>query len=311
MLWPLDKEGKRATFDIAVVMEELHETVLAIRPALAHAFWARYLAGELEFVDRSEFARAAGPVSAPSGAAIIGIRGSISRRATLMSSLCGGSSVEEISDALRACLANPQCDRIILDVDSPGGAVDGIPELADEIFAARAQKPITAYVDTTAASAAYWLATQANELVVAPSGRVGSIGVFTLHLDQSRALEAAGITPTFIQAGKFKTEENPLEPLDDDAKAAIQSRVDAFYGMFVRDVARGRAVGVDQVRADFGQGRMVLAADAVKAGMADRIGTYRTAAASSARPPSALIARQAAAAAAERERIAIAHAMAS
>jgi ClpP class serine protease len=146
-----------------------------------------------------------------------------------------------------------------------------VPELADEIYAARSQKPITAFVDTMAASAAYWLASQATEVIITPSGRVGSIGVFGLHMDHSQELAKAGIFPTFIQAGKYKTEANPLQPLSDDAKAAWQARVEAMYGVFVRDVARGRGVTADAVRSEFGEGRMVDAKDAVTKGMADQI----------------------------------------
>lgn len=203
------------------------------------------------------------------GTALIPVYGPISRRPTFWSMFFGGTSTEAIAHALRAAIADRSVRKVILHVDSPGGDVAGIPELADEIYRARSKKPITAFVDTTAASAAYWLASQATELIVTPSGQVGSIGVFGLHLDQSRLLGKAGITPTFISAGKYKTEGNPLEELGDEAKAEIQRRVDAFHDMFVRDVARGRGLSVDTVRRTFGEGRMVLARDAVRRGMAD------------------------------------------
>ena len=114
-------------------------------------------------------------------------------------------------------------------------------------------------------------------MIVTPSGQVGSIGVFAAHDDLSRAYDAAGVTTTLIAAGKYKVEGNPFEPLGDEAKAYIQSRIDDYYGMFVRGVAKGRGVSVDKVRSDFGQGRMVGAADAVTAGLADRVGTLEDA----------------------------------
>ena len=149
----------------------------------------------------------------------------------------------------------------------------GVPELADEIYMSRSQKKTVAVANGTAASAAYWLAVSTSEMVVIPSGEVGSIGVFAAHEDVSKALESEGVKISLISAGKFKIDGNPYEPLTDSARADLQSKVDAFYGMFASSVARGRRALVSDVRGGFGQGRMVLAAQAVKEGMADRVAT--------------------------------------
>jgi len=162
---------------------------------------------------------------------------------------------------------------VVLDVDSPGGAVNGVEELADEMLRARGQKPVVAVANTLAASAAYWIATAADEVVVTPSGEVGSIGVFAVHEDFSAALEAAGIRVSLVSAGKYKMEGNPYEPLGDEGRAALQERVDDYYGMFVGAVARGRGVAAKDVREGFGQGRLVGARQAVELGMADRVAT--------------------------------------
>lgn len=257
-------------------LAEFREQVWAMRPSALRTLWAGVMsvaAGELDEAELTAFAQLPSARATGGSVGVIPIRGTITRRSSFFSMFFGGSSTEDISLSLKAALADPSIDRIVLDFDSPGGTTDGVPELAAEIYAARAKKPITAYVDTVAASAAYWLAAQASEIVVTPSSKVGSIGVFTLHLDQSKLLADIGITPTFIFAGKYKVEGNPLEPLSEEARAALQERVDDFYGMFVRDVARGRGVGVDVVRKDYGEGRVVLAPDAVKSGMADRIGS--------------------------------------
>lgn len=254
---------------IPVAMLDLLDEAWAIRPSVLRTFLGWVNEGSIPATALAE--RTEQRPRAAGGTMTIAVRGPITRRPTVLSFLCGGASTEQIAAALHEGLADPEVNRIVLDIDSPGGSVDGVPELAAEIHAARAKKPITAMVDTVAASAAYWLASQANEIIVAPSGQVGSIGVFGLHLDRSRQLEAEGITPTFIHAGKYKVEENPLQPLSDEAKASIQERIDAFYSMFIRDVAKGRGVTVEQVRKDYGEGRMVLAKDAVAKGMADRV----------------------------------------
>jgi signal peptide peptidase SppA len=123
------------------------------------------------------------------------------------------------------------------------------------------------------ASAAYWLASQADEIVSIPSGNVGSIGVFSAHQDLSAALEKEGIKVTLIKAGKFKVEGNPFEPLSDEARAQIQTRVDDAYSQFTKDVARGRGVKPSDVRGGYGEGRALPAKEAKAVGLIDRIAT--------------------------------------
>jgi signal peptide peptidase SppA len=205
--------------------------------------------------------------------AVIPVRGIISRRATLMNQIFGGTSIDQLTSQFRAALADSSVKAIVFDVDSPGGTVDGVPELAEEIYKSRSRKKTVAIANPMAASAAYWLASAAGEFVVIPSGQAGSIGVFMAHEDFSKALDQVGVKVTLISAGKYKTDGNDAEPLSITAREDMQSKVDAFYGMFVKAAARGRGVSQNDVRGGFGQGRMVLAADAVKEGMADRTET--------------------------------------
>lgn len=205
--------------------------------------------------------------------AVLPISGTISHRAGLMSNISGGTSTEQFTQWLRAAVADPTVKSIVLDIDSPGGTVDGVPELADEIYKANQSKPVTAVANTQAASAAYWLGSQAKEFVVTPSGEVGSIGVFGAHEDMSQALDKAGVKVSLISAGKYKTEGNPFEPLSDEARAALQDSVNGYYDSFTRAVARGRQSDPQSVANGFGQGRMIPANKAVKMGMADRVAT--------------------------------------
>jgi signal peptide peptidase SppA len=207
------------------------------------------------------------------GIAVIPIFGTIVQRAGLLAQSSGAMGTEQIGQAFRQAVDDPNVGAIVLQMDSPGGGVYGVAELADTIYKARGSKPIVAVADSEAASAAYWIASAAEELVVTPSGMVGSIGVFTAHQDVSAMYEAAGMKVSLISAGKYKVEANPFEPLSDEARAAIQAEVDDYYAMFTKAVARGRGVGIDAVRAGFGQGRMVTAQKAVKLGMADRVET--------------------------------------
>ena len=241
-------------------------------------------------------AAAAARVSARSSGAIavIPIRGVISNRSGLMSNISGGTSIEKLRSSFRSAMADPGVSAILFDVDSPGGPVEGVPEMADEIYRARGQKKIAAIANGMAASAAYWLASAASDLSVVPSGQAGSIGVFTSHEDVSKMMEQAGVKVSFVSAGKYKTEGNEYEPLSDEARAALQEKVNAFYGMFVKAVARGRGATQKDVTEGFGQGRMLLAADAVKEGMADRVATMDEALARLGAPENARMAAMAA-----------------
>lgn len=217
---------------------------------------------------------ASSPEPSKKGAtAILPLRGVIAHRAGGMQESSGGASVERFTAMFRSVMTNDAIGAVILDVDSPGGTVSGVQEIVAEMLAMRGKKPVVAVANSLCASAAYWIASAADEIVSIPSGTVGSIGVFTAHQDLSKALEKEGVKVTLISAGKFKVEGNPFEPLSESAQAIIQARVDEAYGLFVKDVAAGRRVSVADVKGGFGQGRAVSAKEALSAGMIDRIAT--------------------------------------
>ena len=103
---------------------------------------------------------------------------------------------------------------------------------------------------------------------------MGSIGVWQAHFDYSKALEEDGVKPTLISAGKFKVEGNPYVPLDEEAKGFMQTRVDEYYVAFVKGVAKGRGVGMEQVRSGMGEGRVLGADAALAQGMVDGIASF-------------------------------------
>ena len=211
--------------------------------------------------------------SGPQSIGVLPLYGVLAHRMNMMTAMSGGTSLELAGRALGELVASPQISAIVLDIDSPGGEVNGVTEMAAQVRRARAIKPVVAVANSMAASAAYWIAASASEVVVTPSGQVGSIGVVAAHEDVSAAQERDGVKTTLITAGRFKAEGSPFAPLGDEARADVQARVDEMYGLFVADVAKGRDVPLADVRAGFGEGRLVTAARAVKLGMADRIAT--------------------------------------
>ena len=238
----------------------------------------RHLAELRRMAYQQDGPQAAAPrPSGASGVYVIPIVGLMTQRGDQVESAFTFSTAALVAE-LRAAAANQAVGSIVLEVDSPGGDVYGIAEAAQAIREVRAQKPVIAVANSLAASAGYWLASQANELLVTPSGEVGSIGVYAAHVDVSGEMAQRGRKVSYVYAGKYKIEGNPVEPLQEEARAEMQRSVDRYYGLFVTDVAKGRSsgdrrIGVDQVRDEFGEGRVVGARRAVELQMADDVGT--------------------------------------
>jgi signal peptide peptidase SppA len=182
-------------------------------------------------------------------------------------------SLWHFTQAFRAALADEMVGGIVIDVDSPGGSVYGVAELADEIYRSRARKPIFAAANSLAASGSYWIASAASEFYVTPGGEVGGIGVHDMHIDMSKGFKKAGIETTLIAAGRYKTEGNPFQPLGADARAAIQRRIDGYYHAFVAAIAKYSNVSESAVRNGMGQGRLLDAQRAKSENMVDGIAT--------------------------------------
>jgi signal peptide peptidase SppA len=205
--------------------------------------------------------------------AVIPVYGLIVPRASVFADVSGLISYEALTAQVREAVKTDSVTSIVLDVDSPGGSVAGATEFAQELLRARKKKPITAVAHYSMCSSAYWLGACATEVVAAPSAKVGSIGVFAIHDDLSKALEQEGISRTYITAGKYKADDNESKPLNADALARWQRAVNEATATFHADVSRGRGVPLQRVRTSFGQGATLSAADALKAGMVDRIAT--------------------------------------
>jgi signal peptide peptidase SppA len=160
-------------------------------------------------------------------------------------------------------------------LDSPGGEVFGVSELADKIYAAREQKKIIAVANSLMASAAYWIGSSAHEIVATPSSITGSIGVIAMHEDWSKALESMGVKTTIITAGEHKADGSPYAPLTEPAAIEIKKRVDYYYEMFTESVGRNRGNTANQVKKTYGDGRVFNAKEAKDIGLIDRIDTLQ------------------------------------
>jgi len=202
------------------------------------------------------------------GVAIIPVTGPLFRYANIFTAISGASSYELIARDFMSALENPQITSIILDIDSPGGEVNGVSELASMIFEARGTKPVIAYASGDAASGAYWIASSADEIVVSETSALGSIGVVGIYRGKSTKESA-----DTVEIVSSQSPHKRLDPMSDDGRAKLQTRIDAMADVFVSTIARNRSVTSDHVLEHYGGGDVMIGAHAVNAGLADRIGS--------------------------------------
>lgn len=174
-----------------------------------------------------------------------------------------------IAAKLLTALDDPQVSAVALLIDSPGGEVAGCFDLADAIYAMRGVKPIWAILDESAYSAAYALASAADHITVPRTGGAGSIGIVTMHVDITAALEQVGIKVTTVQYGERKTDSYPTTPLSEAAQKRLQADIDQLGELFVATVARNRGISADRVRET--EAGTFLGEAGIAAGLADSV----------------------------------------
>lgn len=188
------------------------------------------------------------PYQLVNGIAVIPIMGSLVHRSGWMDAMSGLTSYESIGKAFDAALADDEADSILLHIDSPGGEVSGLFDLGDKIFNAFTDKPIRAFGDGMVTSAAYLLASSAHEFFLSQAAIAGSIGVRMLHIDQSRANEARGLTVTEIVSGARKADGTPHAPLNEESFNSLLGRVNDMADLFIAAVARNRGLAQAAIR---------------------------------------------------------------
>jgi signal peptide peptidase SppA len=213
------------------------------------------------------------------GVAVIPVHGVLAKKMNLFSQISGGASTQLIARDIRAAQEDPRVHAILLDIDSPGGAVDGTQALADVIYGYRAGgKAIDAWADGQMTSAAYWIGSAARRVHISGDTTVtGSIGVATKHVDVSKANEKYGQVHTDIFAGKYKRVATENAPLSEEGRAALQEMVDAIYTVFVDGVARNRGTDAETVIKNMADGRLFVGKAAIKAGLVDGVSTFQAA----------------------------------
>lgn len=231
-------------------------------------------------IDREAWDRAesrTSPADVPGHIAVIDIFGTVTRRANLFSNWSGGTSTEIAKKEFAKALEDPKIRGILLNVDSPGGSVDGIEDLSRYIVESRGKKPVLAYVDGMMTSAAYWIGSSADRIVSSPTSMIGSIGVVLMHYDLSGRDAKDGIVRSEIYAGRYKRIASDTRPLSDEGRQYLQDLVDRTFAIFVESVGRNRGMSFDQALEAAGESRVYMASEAMGVGLIDELGTFNAA----------------------------------
>lgn len=229
----------------------------------------------LEAATKIQAANGSGWTDAGSGIGVLSVGGTLVHRGSTIDAMSGLTSYKMLSAQFDDMLNSSHVKHIVLDMNSPGGSVNGLFDFADEIYQARGTKPITAIIDESAYSAGYAIASAADEIIIPRTGGVGSIGVVAAHMDRSAANETAGLKVTYVYAGANKVHGNPDNPLSEAAHAELQNEVNRVYDMFVETVARNRGLSTDAVRKT--EAGVFRGAVSVSEGLADKVMTAKDA----------------------------------
>ncbi|MCD0156305.1 S49 family peptidase [Deinococcus sp. 6GRE01] len=205
--------------------------------------------------------------------ALVTFHGVVISRAPAWAESYGYVSPQRFGAEIRTLADDPTVSAIVLSIDSPGGTVAGTVEAGEAVAYARTKKRVVAVTNDMAASAAYWVASQASEIVVTPTAITGSIGVISTHADYTKMMNTWGIVVTYIRSAAKKALGQPYEPFSAEAQAEWQKTVDAMYAQFIQAVARGRRKARAVVAEQWASGEVWTGQAAVTAGLADRVGS--------------------------------------
>ncbi len=205
-------------------------------------------------------------VSIRDGVAVIRVTGPLFRYANLFTRICGATSYELFAQDFNKALKDPSVQAILLDVDSPGGEVNGCSEVADMIYKARGTKPIVAYASGYCCSGAYWIASACDKIYATDTAVIGSIGVVSIFEkdDENKTIE--------IVSSQSPNKRPNVET--EEGKAKIQEHVDALADVFINKVALNRDISPKEVIENFGGGDVFVGQKAVTIGLADGLSSF-------------------------------------
>ena len=178
--------------------------------------------------------------------------------------------------AIRAARDDQSIRAIVVRIDSPGGAAIASDIIWRELDLARREKPVIASMSDVAASGGYYIAAPAHVVVAQPGTITGSIGVVAGKLAYGDTLEKFGVNVGTVTDGEMAGMNSPFTPYSDETRARVQEQIDAVYETFLKRVADGRGMLIDDVHA-IAQGRVWTGRQAKTLGLVDELGGMREA----------------------------------
>jgi len=210
--------------------------------------------------------------SVANGVATIAVRGLLVPHMDEDYSDYGITGYNHIAEYVKRADNDPSVSKVVLDIDSGGGYVAGIDEPTQAI--ANSAKPVETFVSGSMYSAAYWLGATADTITAHKGAGIGSIGVYNVHTEQSKAYEERGVKFSIFRSGKWKGAFNDFTALSDDESAALQASVDESAKNFFNHVATQRGIDTKTV-ADW-EGGTFSAQEALTQGLIDDISSQPT-----------------------------------
>jgi len=250
-------------------------TALKSRPWAMEPRALKVLAEQMAMIDGSgilstiAIARQPKELRIDNGRAVINISGVLLKSVPGWLRLWGlnATGYDEIREQVSAALASKAVTGIHLVIDSPGGIIDDLEKTADLIYQARQEKPLTATINSLGASAAYWLASQAETIDTDElNTEIGSIGVYTVYADWTKLEEKIGIKVIVIRSGEHKG--MGIDGVTENQIAAVQENIDSIAGNFINAVARGRGADTEKI-SELATGQLWIAAKARELGLID------------------------------------------
>lgn len=260
------------------ILGQLHTQPWLIEPA-AHAsivaaleqFSAEQMAGLIERLSQQHEDR--NKMAVFDGIAEVPVNGPLMRNPGALEKIfLGAGDLTAIGRNVLNAARNPSVRGVLLTIDSPGGSVTGTPELADIVRSTAKLKPVVAFTDGMAASAAYWIGSQASAIIASKSAQVGSIGVYIPWADMSKRAEMLGIKTGVVtnKEGTYKGMGYPGTSMTEAQMAHLKERADELFGMFKASVASTRK----RVPAEAMQGQTFFGYPAQAAGLIDAVGGF-------------------------------------
>lgn len=198
---------------------------------------------------------------------IVSLHGIIGKHLSSLEMACGGCSLDAFAEDLKegARLAKESGGKVLVDINSPGGTVTGVPEIAHLIRELKKEVDIFAFTDSMMGSAAMWIGSACTNIIATPSAQVGSIGAYMAFIDQSARMEKEGDKLILFEAGLHKA--IGLRPPTEAETKMLQEGVDAIHTEFKESILMERPEVADSTM----QGLVYKGVEAEALGLVDAL----------------------------------------